>query len=98
LLSTNFFIFVNNAGAAIGGMGAAYYSSGKFESVGTILTNMDDVKKKQLFSKACEIFSKFQLDDIDTIRRALTEPDMKKQLLEAIVDHVEGQLHMEIIH
>jgi len=68
-----------------------------FQSVGSILLNMDSASKEKLFAKAKECMNKASIDDIGKLNEAIKDPDMKTKLLKVIVDHVESQLEMQIV-
>jgi len=85
-------------GAAIGGIGAAVFTHGKFESVGSVLQNMSKDDKEKLFEKSCQVFAKFSIKDIIKLQEMITDTDLRQELLGTVVKHVEEQLHMEITH
>lgn len=68
-----------------------------FQSVGSILINMDRTSKEKLFAKAQECFNKASIDDIGKLNAAIKDPDMKTKLLKVVIDHVENQLEMHVV-
>jgi len=85
-------------GAGLGSVAAYFSSSGKFQSVAEILSNMDAENKGILFSESLKIFKTLSIQDLADLQKALGDSEPRMQLIKMIVDHVEGKLHMEITH
>lgn len=87
-------------GLLLGGIAGAFGAmavTDDFESVGSILINMDRISKEKLFAKVQECFNKASIDDIGKLNEAIKDPDMKAKLLKVVIDHVESQLEMNIV-
>jgi hypothetical protein len=85
-------------GAAIGGVVAAARSYGKFESVASIIMNMDEKDKQKLYDDAMEVVKELDITDVAQLLLALQQQEARERLVDVIVKHVEGQLHMQITH
>ena len=87
-----------DAGGLLGGAAAAYSAHGTFESVGCIIRQMDDKKRKLLYEQALTILNKFSVTDIVALNALVAgETAFRHDMIGVIIDHLHDNLSLDVI-
>ena len=85
-------------GGVLGGAAAAYSAHGTFESVGCIIRQMDDKRRKLLYEQALTILNKFSVTDIVALNALVAgETAFRHDMIGVIIDHLHDNLSMDVI-
>ena len=73
-------------------------SWGQFQPVSQVILNLDETSKKQLYEKVIALLNGLSVTDLMALNAmVMSDSDLRGQFLSTIVDHMEGQLKLQII-